>query len=94
MGGIRTSDFKQDGIGKVISDFTAAAHRARQAGYQVLEIHAAHGYLLHEFLSAHTRPGPYGGSFENRTRLLRDIIQGIRASGNPIEIAVRLSAFD
>src|SRR5207237_626959 len=49
---------------------------------------------LHEFLSAHTRPGKYGGSFENRTRVLREIIGGIRASGNNIEIGVRLSAFD
>ena len=50
--------------------------------------------MLHEFLSAFTRSGKYGGSFENRTRILRDIIAGIRASGNPIEIGVRLSAFD
>jgi NADPH2 dehydrogenase len=53
-----------------------------------------HGYLLHEFLGAHTRPGEYGGSFENRTRLLREIVEGIRASGNQIGIGVRLSAFD
>src|SRR6266542_3832081 len=46
------------------------------------------------FLSARTRPGKYGGSFENRTRILREIIAGIRASGNQIEIGVRLSAFD
>ncbi|HWI59585.1 MAG TPA: NADH:flavin oxidoreductase, partial [Bacillota bacterium] len=51
-------------------------------------------YLLHEFLSAVTRPGKYGGSFENRTRILREIVAGIRASGNRIDLGVRLSAFD
>src|SRR5207249_6191955 len=52
------------------------------------------GYLLHELLSAYTRAGKYGGSFENRTRVLREIVTGIRASGNNIDLAVRLSAFD
>jgi 2,4-dienoyl-CoA reductase-like NADH-dependent reductase (Old Yellow Enzyme family) len=50
--------------------------------------------LLHELLSAFTRPGKFGGTFENRTRMLREIVSGIRADGNKIEIAVRLSAFD
>ena len=59
-----------------------------------MDIKHCHGYLLHELLSAFTRPGKYGGSFENRTRLLRDIISAIRASGNRIEFGVRLSAFD
>jgi 2,4-dienoyl-CoA reductase-like NADH-dependent reductase (Old Yellow Enzyme family) len=59
-----------------------------------VDIKHCHGYLLHEFLGAHTRPGKFGGSFENRTRILRDIVAGIRASGNEIELGVRLSAFD
>ena len=63
-------------------------------GADFVDIKHCHGYLLHEFLGAHTRPGKFGGSFENRTRILRDIIGGIRSSGNKIEIAVRLSAFD
>jgi 2,4-dienoyl-CoA reductase-like NADH-dependent reductase (Old Yellow Enzyme family) len=50
--------------------------------------------LLHEFLGAFTRPGDYGGSFENRTRILREIVAGIRSSGNNIDLGVRLSAFD
>jgi NADPH2 dehydrogenase len=63
-------------------------------GADFVDIKHCHGYLLHEFLSAFTRPGKFGGSFENRTCILREIINGIRASGNKIEIAVRLSAFD
>ncbi len=59
-----------------------------------MDIKHCHGYLLHEFLSAFTRPGKYGGAFENRTRILREIVFGIRASGNKIELGVRLSAFD
>ena len=70
------------------------AHGAHGAGADFVDIKHCHGYLLHEFLGAHTRPGRYGGSFENRTRMLRDIIAGIRADGNPIEIGVRLSCFD
>jgi NADPH2 dehydrogenase len=50
--------------------------------------------LLHEFLGAFARPGDFGGSFENRTRILREIVEGIRAGGNSIDIGVRLSAFD
>jgi 2,4-dienoyl-CoA reductase-like NADH-dependent reductase (Old Yellow Enzyme family) len=71
-----------------------AAQIAWEARADFVDIKHCHGYLLHEFLGAHTRPGPYGGSFENRTRILREIIEGIRANGNPIEIGVRLSAFD
>jgi 2,4-dienoyl-CoA reductase-like NADH-dependent reductase (Old Yellow Enzyme family) len=53
-----------------------------------------HGYLGHEFLSAHTREGKYGGSFENRTRFLREIVAGIRSVAPGLQIGVRLSAFD
>jgi 2,4-dienoyl-CoA reductase-like NADH-dependent reductase (Old Yellow Enzyme family) len=81
-------------IEPLIGDYVAAAGIARDVGADFVDIKHCHGYLLHEFLGAHTRPGPYGGSFENRTRILRDIIRGIRASGNPIDIGVRLSAFD
>ena len=59
-----------------------------------MDIKHCHGYLLHEFLSAFTRPGKYGGSFENRTRLLRDIVAAIRASEARLDFGVRLSAFD
>jgi len=83
-----------DEIEGIIRSYIDAASIAREIGADFVDIKHCHGYLLHEFLSAHTRPGKYGGSFENRTRILREIISGIRDSGNDIEIAVRLSAFD
>jgi 2,4-dienoyl-CoA reductase-like NADH-dependent reductase (Old Yellow Enzyme family) len=81
-------------LGVMIGDFVRAARIAYEAGADFVDIKHCHGYLLHEFLGAHTRPGPYGGSFENRTRLLREIVAGIRADGNPIDLAVRVSVFD
>src|SRR5438445_2091793 len=81
-------------IEQLIQDYVRAARIAADVGADFVDIKHCHGYLLHEFLSARTRPGKYGGSFENRTRVLREIIEGIRASGNNIEIGVRLSAFD
>lgn len=69
------------GIGCIVRAFGQAAERAFHAGLQVLEIHAAHGYLLHSFLSplSNHRQDAYGGSFENRTRMLRDVAKEIRA---------------
>jgi 2,4-dienoyl-CoA reductase-like NADH-dependent reductase (Old Yellow Enzyme family) len=81
-------------VEELIKDYIRAAGIARDVGADFVDIKHCHGYLLHEFLGAFTRPGKFGGSFENRTRLLREIVSGIRASGNKIEIAVRLSAFD
>jgi 2,4-dienoyl-CoA reductase-like NADH-dependent reductase (Old Yellow Enzyme family) len=92
-----TSDeqvFTDDEIERLIECYIAAAKIAADVGADFVDIKHCHGYLLHEFLGAHTRPGKFGGSFENRTRILRDIIAGIRASGSKIEIGVRLSAFD
>src|SRR5579872_6980687 len=92
-----TSDaqvFTDAEIKELIKAYVAAAQVAWEVGADFVDIKHCHGYLLHEFLSAFTRPGEYGGSFENRTRILREIIEGIRASGNPIEIGVRLSGFD
>lgn len=81
-------------IGELIECYIEAAQVAANVGADFVDIKHCHGYLLHEFLSAFTRPGKYGGSFENRTRILREIVQGIRDSGNEIDIGVRLSAFD
>jgi 2,4-dienoyl-CoA reductase-like NADH-dependent reductase (Old Yellow Enzyme family) len=78
----------------LIEDYQAAARMAARAGYQFLDIKHCHGYLGHEFLSAFTREGPYGGSFENRTRFLREIVEGIRHDLPEMLIGVRLSAFD
>src|SRR6266705_1186810 len=81
-------------VERLIENYVAAARIAWDVGADFVDIKHCHGYLLHEFLSAFTRPGKYGGSFENRTRVLREIVAGIRASGNPIDLGVRLSAFD
>ena len=81
-------------IEELIQCYIRAAKIAWDVGADFVDIKHCHGYLLHEFLGAHTRSGKFGGSFENRTRILRDIVTGIRASGNPIDIGVRLSAFD
>ncbi len=86
-----------EGIAKVRRDFIAAAKRAVEAGFRIIEIHAAHGYLLHEFLSplCNKRNDEYGGSFENRIRLLLEIVDGIRAEIPPEYLLfVRISATD
>jgi NADPH2 dehydrogenase len=81
-------------VEELIQCYIRAAKIAWEVGADFVDIKHCHGYLLHEFLGARTRPGKYGGSFENRTRVLREIIEGIRASGNKIEFGVRLSTFD
>ncbi len=81
-------------VDRLIEDYVKAARIAWDVGADFVDLKHCHGYLLHEFLSAFTRPGKYGGPFENRTRILRNIVSGIRASGNKIDLAVRLSAFD
>lgn len=85
------------GIEKVVADFTAAAKRALQAGFKVAEIHAAHGYLVHQFLSplSNQRTDEYGGSFENRIRLLLRIIDGVQTVWpNDLPLFIRISATD
>jgi 2,4-dienoyl-CoA reductase-like NADH-dependent reductase (Old Yellow Enzyme family) len=85
------------GIQKVITDFKLATRRSVQAGYQVLEIHAAHGYLLHQFLSplSNLRTDEYGGSFENRIRLLLEVVQAVQSEwSKEFPLLVRISATD
>jgi 2,4-dienoyl-CoA reductase-like NADH-dependent reductase (Old Yellow Enzyme family) len=85
------------GIRKVISDFRAAAVRALQAGFQVVELHAAHGYLLHNFLSplSNHRTDEYGGAFENRIRLLVAVVEAVRTVWpEQYPLLVRISATD
>ena len=85
------------GMHKVIQDFRKAAERALKAGYEVAEIHAAHGYLLHQFLSplSNKRSDAYGGSFENRTRLLLEVTQAVREVWpEDLPLLVRISATD
>jgi NADPH2 dehydrogenase len=81
-------------IREIIADYHLAAKMAQRVGFDFVDIKHCHGYLGHEFLSAVTRPGPYGGSLENRTRFLREIVEGIRAESGGLGIGVRLSAFD
>jgi 2,4-dienoyl-CoA reductase-like NADH-dependent reductase (Old Yellow Enzyme family) len=85
------------GIREIVEAFRAAARRATDAGFQVLEIHAAHGYLIHEFLSplSNRREDAYGGTFDHRTRFLREIVEAVRRvwpDRNPL--FVRISATD
>lgn len=85
------------GIDKVIADFGAAALRAREAGFRVIELHAAHGYLLHSFLSplSNHRDDGYGGSLANRARLLREVVAAVRVQWPaPAPLFVRVSATD
>lgn len=81
-------------IDDLIGDFVKAAVRAQAAGYTFVDLKHCHGYLGHEFLSARTRPGQYGGSFENRTRFLRELVAGTRRDAPGLQFGVRLSAFD
>ena len=85
------------GLRQVVADFRHAAERALAAGFRLVELHAAHGYLLHQFLSplSNQREDAYGGSFENRTRLLREVIAAVREVW-PAELPLwlRISATD
>jgi 2,4-dienoyl-CoA reductase-like NADH-dependent reductase (Old Yellow Enzyme family) len=91
------SELTTDGIQRVVHKFVEATGRALEAGFDVAEIHSAHGYLLNEFLSpiSNHRRDNYGGSFENRTRLIREIVSAIRKiwpDGKPLFL--RISATD
>ena len=83
-----------DELKQLIDDFVAACVLAQKAGFSWVDVKHCHGYLGHEILSAFDRSGEFGGSFENRTKFLRDIVAGIRAEAPGLEIGVRLSIFD
>ncbi len=86
-----------DGMMRIVAGFAAAAGRAHAAGFSVVEVHAAHGYLLHQFLSplANRRTDEYGGSLANRSRLLMEVVGAIRAIWpERLPLIVRLSATD
>jgi len=83
-----------DYIERLIQNYVRAAQLAQRVGYHFVDVKHCHGYLGHEFLSAFTRPGKYGGDFEGRTRFAREIVQGIQAECPGLQIGVRLSAFD
>ena len=78
----------------IIEHFIEGARCAQEAGFDFVDVKSAHGYLGYEFLTAHTRPGKFGGSFENRTRFFREIVEGIKREVPGLDIAIRLSLFD
>jgi 2,4-dienoyl-CoA reductase-like NADH-dependent reductase (Old Yellow Enzyme family) len=86
--------FTDDELKALVHDYVRAAKIAYEVGADFVDIKHCHGYLLHELLGAHTRTGEFGGSFENRTRMLRDIVAAIRAEVPGLGLGVRLSAFD
>jgi 2,4-dienoyl-CoA reductase-like NADH-dependent reductase (Old Yellow Enzyme family) len=90
-------ELDQQGINKVIDDFVAATKKALQIGYDVVEIHAAHGYLIHQFYSplSNFRKDKYGGNFENRIRLLMEVTDAVQSVwGKERPLFVRISATD
>ena len=91
------AELDKAGIQKVINDYVAATERAVKAGFDVIEIHAAHGYLFHQFYSplSNKRTDEYGGTFKNRARLLLEVAEAVRnVWGNDKPLFVRLSATD
>jgi NADPH2 dehydrogenase len=83
-----------DELDRLVDDFVNASRLAAELGFDFVDIKHCHGYLGHELLSARTRPGRYGGSLDNRTRFLRNVVAGVRAVAPALAIGVRLSAFD
>ena len=91
------SALDEKGIQAIVQAFADAARRSREAGFQLIEIHGAHGYLIHEFLSplANRRTDAYGGSFDNRTRLAREVVAAVRRVWpENLPLFVRISATD
>ena len=91
-GGLRR--IADEELDQLVADFVAAARLAWNAGFAFVDVKHCHGYLGHELLSARDREGRYGGSFENRTRFLREVVSGIRAEAPGLGVGVRLSVFD
>jgi 2,4-dienoyl-CoA reductase-like NADH-dependent reductase (Old Yellow Enzyme family) len=91
-GGVRV--LSDDDLDRLVGEFVRAGRLAFDAGFPFVDVKHCHGYLGHELLSAYDRPGRYGGSFENRTRFLREVTAGLRAEVPGLGIMVRLSCFD
>lgn len=88
------SVFTDDELDELAEHYVAAAVLAERAGFGFVDVKHCHGYLLHELLSGYDRPGPYGGSFEHRTKFFRDVVAGIRDRAPGLAIALRLSVYD
>ncbi len=89
-----SSVLSDDELDELVDAFVRAGVLAADAGFDFVDIKHCHGYLLHELLSARSRPGRYGGSFEGRTRFLRSVVEQLKAKRPSLTIAVRLSAVD
>lgn len=89
-----TCVLSDDDVERLIDAYAAAARDAAAAGFDMVDIKACHGYLIHEFLSARRRPGSWGGDFSGRTRLLRTLIERVQSECPGLLIGVRLSLFD
>ena len=81
-------------VGEIVRAYGEAARVAREAGFDFVDLKHAHGYLAHDFLTAYGRPGPYGGSFENRTRFSREVAARVKEACPDLPLAMRLSIFD
>ncbi|MEM7139796.1 MAG: NADH:flavin oxidoreductase [Actinomycetota bacterium] len=86
--------FTDDEIDELVDQFVDRAVLAQQAGFDFVDVKACHGYLGHEFLSAHFRDGKYGGDLLGRTQFVRSVVEGIRAKAPGLGVAIRLSFFD
>ncbi|WP_020469363.1 oxidoreductase [Zavarzinella formosa] len=83
-----------DELSRLVDDYVKAARLAREVGFDFVDVKQCHRYLLNELLGARQRPGKYGGSLENRTRLAREIFQAIRAAEPDLILATRMNVFD
>ncbi|MGH9543454.1 MAG: hypothetical protein ACRD2H_16430 [Terriglobales bacterium] len=81
-------------VARIVAAYAGAARLAQQAGFDFVDLKHCHGYLAHELLGARSRPGAYGGSFQNRTRFLRELVAAVRSAAPGLALGVRLSAFD
>lgn len=94
VGATAASVLSDGELDDLVVAFVAAAGLAAEAGFDAVDVKHCHGYLLHELLTAHDRPGTYGGDLAGRTRFLRAVVDGIRSAAPGLAVAVRLSVFD
>ena len=93
-GATEASILSDDELDELVATFVDAAVLVHEAGFDFVDVKACHGYLGHELLTAHDRPGRYGGDFTGRTRFMRSVIEGIRSRVPDLAIAARISIFD